>query len=82
MRELNLEFFKKNPFSPNTFVLELRRNIELEDSNITEADSISDIERTWLRNEQCFVAHGKSFAFFKKWEGDLTEAQIHSGRFS
>ena len=40
---------------------------------------ISDIEKTWLRNEECFVIYGKSFEFFKKWEGDLTEAQIYSG---
>ena len=40
---------------------------------------ISDIEKTWLRNEECFVIYGKSFEFFKKWGGDLTEAQIYSG---
>ena len=43
---------------------------------------ISDIEKTWLRNEECFVIYGKSFEFFKKWEGDLTEAQIYSGTLS
>ena len=43
---------------------------------------ISDIEKTWLRNEECFVIYGKSFEFFKKWEGDLTEAQIYSETLS
>ena len=37
---------------------------------------IPDIEKTWLRNEECFTIYGKSFEFFKKWEGDLTEAKI------
>ena len=37
---------------------------------------IPDIEKTWLRNEKCFMVYGKSFQFFKKWEGDLTEARI------
>ena len=43
---------------------------------------ISGIEKTWLRNEVCFVIYGKSFEFFKKWEGDLTEAEIYSGTLS
>ena len=37
---------------------------------------IPDIEKTWLRNEQCFMIYGKSFHFFKKWEGDPAEAKI------
>ena len=37
---------------------------------------IPDIEKTWLRNEKCFMIYGKSFHFFKKWEGDQTEAKI------
>ena len=57
-------------------MLELRREIKLIDSTITEADMIPDVEKTWLRNEKCFMAYGKSFQFFKKWEGDLTEARI------
>ena len=43
---------------------------------------ISGIEKTWLRNEVCFVIYGKSFEFFKKWEGDITEAEIYSGTLS
>ena len=73
---------KKILFSPNTFVFELRRDIKLVNSNITESDLVSDIERTWVRNEKCMVIFGKSFQFFKKWEGDLTEAEILSGTFS
>ena len=57
-------------------MFELRRDIKLIDSTITEADMIPDIEKTWLRNEKCFMVYGKSFQFFKKWEGDLTEAKI------
>ena len=37
---------------------------------------IPDIEKTWLRNEKCFLVYGKSFEFFRKWEGDLTEAEV------
>ena len=57
-------------------MLQLRRDIKLENSKITKADKIPDIERTWLRNEQCFMIYGKSFEFYKKWEGDQTEARI------
>ena len=44
------------------------------DSNVP--DVIPDKEKAWLRNEQCFMIYGKSFEFFRKWEGDQTEAQI------
>ena len=37
---------------------------------------ISDIESTWLRNEKCFMIYGKSFDFFRKWEGDPIDAKI------
>ena len=37
---------------------------------------IPDIEKTWLRNEKCFMVYGKSFEFFRKWDGDLTEAEV------
>ena len=66
----------KTLLSPSNFVLELRREIKLIDSDITEADMIPDIEKTWLRNEKCFMVYGKSFEFFRKWEGDLTDAEV------
>ena len=69
-------YTNQGQLSPSTFVYELRQDIKLMDSNITEADMIPDIEKTWLRNEQCFMIYGKSFHFFKTWEGDPTEAQI------
>ena len=71
-----LRVILKPDWSPSTFALELRRDLKLIDSTITEADMIPDIEKTWLRNEKCFVVYGKSFQFFKKWEGDQTEAEI------
>ena len=39
---------------------------------------ISGVEKAWLRNEKCLVIFGKSFQFFKKWEGDFTEAEFLS----
>ena len=41
---------------------------------------IPDIERAWLRNDECFITYGKSFQFFKKWEGDLSQARILRNR--
>ena len=66
----------KTLLSPTNFTLELRRDLKLVDSKITKAMMIPDIEKTWLRNEECFTIYGKSFEFFKKWEGDASEAKI------